>query len=466
MIMEIPFEPTELKKETTAAPASPTVSAKPINKDSAVSKAIEKFTVEPDTALALRNFFDPLEEQAEQWKEKAFAIVVTDEKDTERMDQARDARLAIRQVRLNVDKVHKKLKEDSLRKGQVLDTIKRVLTGFIEPIEEHLQLQEDFAKVKEKERVDALQLARLEELKPYRVEGDNIDVLDLGNMADIVFQGVLNGVKSAHAQREQDKADQERAKREKEEADQKERDRLKAENEKLKLKNERMMRLQQLGAKVEFDRERKKDSLILWDLKEQESVTWILVDAIADYPADEFEKYYKDFVAVKESNDKFQADQRAASERYTQRVQSLTTIGFVWNADLNTVVNYGIDYALHKRQIEELSDSEFDPMFDEISVRAKKYNDQQDAIRKKNEDAAAELKAKQEKEETERKQRELDQKKAARAPDKVKLLALAEAIENIEQPELKTEDGKAVLLNVQTLLAKVNKYIKEQCGNL
>jgi hypothetical protein len=445
--MEIPEE----KNTPVATSATPTT-------ESAVSTAITKFNVESGTAVALREFFEPLERQANEWKEKAFQLVITDASQTEQIEEAKKARLSVRQIRLAIEKLHKEKKEDSLRKSQVLDLIKRTLVDLIEPIETHLKQQEDFVELQERNRAVELYKSRLAELEPYRVPGDNIDVLDLGVMSEVVFNGIKTGVINAHTAREQEKADEAKAKLEQEQAKEKE-------IEKLKLKNERMTRLQQLGAKVEFDQERKKDSLILWDKVNEESVTWILVDNITDFTNEEFENYYKDFVAVKASNDKFEADEKEARERYTRRVQSLTTIGFVWNAREN-MEHAGIQYALSKKQLENLKDAEFDPLFDELSLMTHNWNA---LINKDLEDKAAAAKTLQDlqaKQALENKQKELDAKKAARAPDKTKLLALAESIKNISQPELKDQAAKEVLLNVQVLLSKVHKYITEQCVNL
>jgi hypothetical protein len=49
-----------------------------------------------------------------------------------------------------------------------------------------------------------------------------------------------------------------------------------------------------------------------------------------------------------------------------------------------------------------------------------------------------------------------------RAPDRVKLKSLAEQIKLLQKPELKEEDSKVILRNVEILLAKVIKYIDEQ----
>src|SRR5262245_19897421 len=51
--------------------------------------------------------------RAENWKAKIELIKVTHESQTKEMALAREARLALKEIRVNADKVRKKLKEDS-----------------------------------------------------------------------------------------------------------------------------------------------------------------------------------------------------------------------------------------------------------------------------------------------------------------------------------------------------------------
>jgi hypothetical protein len=82
----------------------------------------------------------------------------------------------------------------------------------------------------------------------------------------------------------------------------------------------------------------------------------------------------------------------------------------------------------------------------------------------------AELKAKKEAEERARKEAEAKEaaelkarqdaeKKAKAAPDKDKLTKLSKLIIDIELPEMKSDEGKAIMKNVNELLAKVSFYI-------
>lgn len=64
------------------------------------------------------------------------------------------------------------------------------------------------------------------------------------------------------------------------------------------------------------------------------------------------------------------------------------------------------------------------------------------------------------------KAQEEEQRKLARQPDKVKLESLAVEIFEYKFPDVKSEEAKKILANVQTLLNKVSTYINEQIKNL
>lgn len=96
--------------------------------------------------------FGNFETIAKEWETKAKAIVVTREDQITEMAMAREARKKFSEMRINVEKVRKEMKEQSLRKGQAIDAVARFLTSLIAPIEEHLRKQEDFIKIQEAEK--------------------------------------------------------------------------------------------------------------------------------------------------------------------------------------------------------------------------------------------------------------------------------------------------------------------------
>lgn len=85
---------------------------------------------------------------AAEWEATAATIIVTDAKQTDKMDMARKGRLILREKRIAVEKARKELKEQALREGKAIDGIANVLKALIVPIEEHLERQEKFVELK------------------------------------------------------------------------------------------------------------------------------------------------------------------------------------------------------------------------------------------------------------------------------------------------------------------------------
>jgi hypothetical protein len=64
------------------------------------------------------------------------------------------------------------------------------------------------------------------------------------------------------------------------------------------------------------------------------------------------------------------------------------------------------------------------------------------------------------------KAQQLADKKAKAAPDKLKLENLAVIIDTVKFPELKSDEAKQILSDVEKLLEKVSKFIREKTAEL
>jgi len=188
--------------------------------------------VEQSTALMLQNSFLPFFDKAREWKEKAETLIVTDISQTREMKMAREARLALKEIRVNADKKRKELKEDSLRYGKAVQGVYNVIDYLIVPIEKHLEDQEKFAERQEEKRKAALKIERDSELLPY-IEFVPYQV-DLGELSDEGWQKLLFGAKLQKQAKidAEKKAEDDRIAKEK--ADAEERERIRQENERLK----------------------------------------------------------------------------------------------------------------------------------------------------------------------------------------------------------------------------------------
>lgn len=164
-----------------------------INSNEQLVQVIQESGVEATTAQNLQDSFLPFFNQAKEWAEKASQIVVTDASQIQLIKDARQARLILKEIRVNADKTRKALKEDSLRYGKAVQGVYNVIEYLIVPIEQHLEKQEKFVEIQEAERKAKLKLQREDELRPF---SQYVPFgIDLANMSDEDYQKVFSGAK-------------------------------------------------------------------------------------------------------------------------------------------------------------------------------------------------------------------------------------------------------------------------------
>jgi hypothetical protein len=159
-----------------------------------IEKLLENGLIEKTKTDYIREKFQDFTAVAEEWSGKANLIVVTDETQKELMSEAREGRLLLKAKRIEVEKVRKALKEQSLSEGRMIDTIAKHLTSLIEPAEKHLEFQEKFIEIQDQNRRIKLKQDRTALLQPYTdvIDPDSIQ-LDL--ITDEAFNTILNGAK-------------------------------------------------------------------------------------------------------------------------------------------------------------------------------------------------------------------------------------------------------------------------------
>lgn len=222
---------------------------------------IEDQGLAPQTGLQIKEKFLPFFEQAQEWKEKAESLIVTDESQTDLMKEARTARLALKEIRIGADKTRKALKEDSLRYGKAVQGVYNVINFLIVPIEKHLEAQEKFVENKEKERKEKLGQERAMELEPL---AEYIPLnLNLAEMTEEDYQKLLAGARfqqdariKAEKEAEELRIKQEKEERERQKAIEEENRKLKAEAE----KREKEMEKERAKAEAEKKKQEEKEA--------------------------------------------------------------------------------------------------------------------------------------------------------------------------------------------------------------
>lgn len=140
------------------------------------------------------NFF----ELADDWNTKADALVITNISQKAEMKMAGEGRKFLKSKRVELEKTRVKLKADSKREGETIDSIAKILKNLIEPIEEKLEEKEKFAERLEEKRKNELKAKREFELIGLDAE---FQFVDLANMPEENYKHFLENAKLAQAQR-------------------------------------------------------------------------------------------------------------------------------------------------------------------------------------------------------------------------------------------------------------------------
>lgn len=218
-------------------------------------EAPELLAIDKSKAETIRATFAPMAEMLDKFNEVYQEIIV--EAATAITEQvaakARRLRLDIVKVRTATEKVRKEQKEEYLRAGKAIDGVSNILKWAVTDKESKLEEIEKHFENLEKQRIEALQAERVEELYPYfSAAGD----CDLSGMADDVWVAYLTAKKKDHA----DKIEAERKAKEEAEvrakAEAEERERIRSENERLKKEAEEAA----AKAKIEAEARAKEDS--------------------------------------------------------------------------------------------------------------------------------------------------------------------------------------------------------------
>ena len=130
---------------------------------------VQESQLEPAESKTLLEKFGDYEVVAKEWESKAKMIVVTDASQETEIGMAKMALKKFAQMRIDVEKSRKAMKEQSLRKGQAIDAVAKFLVSLIEPIETHLKLQANFVKIQEEKAAEEKRLAEEKKLEEERI---------------------------------------------------------------------------------------------------------------------------------------------------------------------------------------------------------------------------------------------------------------------------------------------------------
>lgn len=218
-----------------------------MSKNNQLIQIVEKAGLEKSKAEFILEQFSGYFKIASEWEKKAKTLIVTNEEQKDEMQLAREGRLFLKDKRVTIEKTRKGLKEQSLREGQTIDSIARILKNLIEPIEQHLLSQERFAAIQREKRAEILKAKREKALEPY---AEFVPYgLALDGMSEDDFIKVLSGAKLQLQEKLNTEKKEEEKRVAQEKADAIEREKIRKDNERLQKEAKERERVIQLERK-------------------------------------------------------------------------------------------------------------------------------------------------------------------------------------------------------------------------
>lgn len=123
-----------------------------------------------------------------------------------------------------------------------------------------------------------------------------------------------------------------------------------------------------------------------------------------------------------------------------------------------------------EREIAEAKERELKQQREKAEAELKAERERKEKIeaelREKREQEERDRKAQEEKIEEERKNKDIAEKKARNAPDREKLEALAQTVDSIIFPDLKSDEAQKIASQAKELLTKVSNFIKDKSSTI
>lgn len=319
---------------------------------------------------------------------------------------ARTARLELKSIRVAAEKTRKELKEDSLRTGKAIDGANNILLSLIVPIEKHLEDVEKAAERAEAARIEALRAERVETLAKFDHLPQGINVGGMSNDAWVAYLQDAQDVFEIRKERER-KAEAERVAKEKAEAD--ERERIAAENARLKAEAEKR------EAEIKAERE-----------------------AAAKRQA-EIE------AAARAEREKAEAERQAVEEKARKEREEIEAKAKAERERAEAERKVAEEAARKEREDLERKADEERKARQKAEAEAQRIRNEE--ARRKQEEAAAAA-------------------KAARAPEREKVMAFAAQVRDLDTPDLKSSEGQTVSNEIRMKVESFAKWIVAQAESL
>jgi len=216
-------------------------------------------TLPQTKAEALKLAFLPYLDQISQAETLVKAIKITDASQVEEIKLAKEYNKALAKTRIAVEKTRKELKDESLREGQTIDALAKVVTNLIAPLEKYSYEQSRFVELKEAAEREARKSERLAQIAPF---GVLVNAELVADMDAETWEAYYNGLVAKDKAAKEEAARAEAARVQKEQEEEAERKRVREENEALKAQIERERKEAEAKAKAEQEAREKVEAAL------------------------------------------------------------------------------------------------------------------------------------------------------------------------------------------------------------
>lgn len=388
------------------------------------------YGLEETKAQEIQATFTPMLEKMTAL-EKEYNLIVKKDISEEVCMEARALRFEYRDVRTGTAKIHKKLKDFYLKGGRFVDGWKNAQLMASQGMESALKEIENHYENIEIERIAKLQEERIELLHKYEPE---MNVPSLGEMEEAVWNNYINGVKLNYNARIDAEKKVETDRIEKERTD-------------------------------ELHNKRKGILLPYWQFVANQyksanfgEITESMFRGILQRSKDGKKKWIGENARIQEENVRLNTESKKKEKRNNELRPFIIFI-----RDYDKMVNmeeseYQKELADIKKGAEQHYKLETEKKAQaEAKLKAEREEKEKllkaDADRKA--EAAAQLKAQED-----------EERESALAPDKEKLLKLAETIGNIPLPQVGSEEANDIIRETMVSLSNISEQIRESCEQL
>lgn len=380
------------------------------NYDGQLIQIVEQSQIEPTKGTQMMQLFVPYFKRMDE-VERKISILPAENPSKEDCEMAKAIRKALRDNRLDAERIKKQGKETIILEGRLFDNLYNIIDNSSKPLEKRCEAIEKWHEIKEAERVEAVYQERKSLCD--ELEADTMFV-NIRQMSDDQFNDYISTVKTAIAARL--------------EAERIESERIAAEERKL---DERMKTRLKYLATNDIDGE----LLQIREITDEQFDTFCNRQLEIKKQAHEAKQR-----AIEAEAQRIEAAKKADAERAEmQRLQAEQTA------------------ALQAKLDEERKQAEA------AKIASAKLAE---AARIEAEAARAELAKAEELKQIEAAKVAESDRAALLAPDRDKLAFLVTIIYGIKMPELQTPEAQRITSNVKTLLRKVTAYIEQEADKL